>query len=128
MYSADLKRKAPYVTLIDSLDIEDVCKKASKFKNKFFDPTLAAYIPGTALVKAGCKTLPNFLEQAQDVKTQSELKLIAKACHISASAFKIFQKQLKAGMTEKQGAALLENIMKKLGGQGLAFDTMRPSK
>ncbi|MBR4508903.1 MAG: M24 family metallopeptidase [Elusimicrobiaceae bacterium] len=124
MYAGDLKRKAPYLTLVDSLDIEDVCKKASKFKNKAFDSTLAPYIQGTTLAESGFKTLPNFLEQAQDVKTQSELKLITKACHISASAFKIFQKQLKAGMTEKQGAALLESIMQKLGGQGLAFDTI----
>ena len=124
MYAGDLNRKAHYLNLVDSLDIEDVCKKASKFKNKAFDSTLAPYIQGTTLAESGFKTLPNFLEQAQDVKTQSELKLIAKACHISASAFKIFQKQLKAGMTEKQGAALLENIMQKLGGQGLAFDTI----
>ncbi len=124
MYFADVKRKAPYLTIIDSLDIEDVCKKAAKFKNKAFDSALAPFIAGTALVKSGFKTLPNFLEQAQDVKTKSELKLISKACHISASAFKIFQKELKAGMTEKEGAALLESIMTKLGGQGLAFETI----
>ena len=124
MYFADLKRKVPYLTLLESLDINDVCKKAAKFKNKFFDPTLAPYIEGTALVKAGFKTLPYLLEKAQEVKAENELKLISKACHISTKAFGIFKKQLKAGMTEKQGAALLENIMQELGGQGLAFETI----
>ncbi|MBQ6223730.1 MAG: M24 family metallopeptidase, partial [Campylobacter sp.] len=124
MYSADFKRKAPYITLVDSLDIEDVCKKASKFKNKAFDSTLAPYVEGTALASCGFKTRPGFLEQAQEVKTQSELKIISKACHISARAFEIFKKQLKSGMSEKQGAALLESIMQTLGGQGLAFDTI----
>ena len=124
MYFGDLKRKVPYLTLVESLDIEDVCKKAAKLKNKAFDPTLAPYIQGTALFKAGFKTLPDFLEQAQEVKTESELKIIAKACHISARAFNLFKGQLKAGMSEKEGAALLENIMAKLGGQGLAFETI----
>lgn len=124
MYFADLKRKAPYLTLVDSLDIQDVCKQAAKLKNKAFDPTLAPYIEGTALAKAGFKTSPDFLELAQEVKTPKELKIISKACHISAKAFEIFKKELKAGMTEKEGAALLEGIMQKLGGQGIAFDTI----
>ena len=124
MYFADLRRKVPYLTLIDSLDIKDVCKKASKFKNKAFDATLAPYIQGTALAQCGFKTLPDFLKFAQEVKTESELKIISKACKISAKAFEIFKKQLKAGMSEKEGAALLESIMQKLGGQGLAFDTI----
>ena len=124
MYFADLRRKVPYLTLVDSLDINDVCKQAAKFKNKAFDPVLAPYIEGTALAKAGFKTLPDFLGKAQEVKTAGELKLISKACHISAAAFEIFKKQLKASMTEKQGAALLESIMQNLGGQGLAFDTI----
>lgn len=124
MYFADLKRKTPYLTLVDSLDIKDVCQKAAKFKNKAFDSTLAPYLEGTALALSGFKTMPGFLEKAQEVKTETELKLISKACHISAKAFEIFKKELKTGMTEKQGAALLESIMQKLGGQGLAFDTI----
>lgn len=126
MYAADVKKKAPYLSLIDSLEYAAVLKKAAalKLKNIVFDPTAMAYIPGTLFYKNGFKEAPGIIAEVKEVKTKGEIAKISKACKVSAAAYELFRKELKVGMTELEAAALLENIMKSLGGEGLAFDTI----
>lgn len=126
MYAADLKKKTPYLSLVDSLSFEDIVKKAKtlKLKNCVFAPEATGYIPGVLFCKNGFKEAERFISAVKELKTASELARIKKACAISAKAYELFRKKLKAGMTELEAAALLENIMKTLGGEGLAFSTI----
>ena len=126
MYAVDLKKKTPYLTLIDSLAFEDIVKKAQslKLKNCIFDTTATGYIAGTLFYKNGFKENAGFIGKLKEIKTETELARIKKACKISFKAYEIFRKKLKAGMTELEAAALLENIMQNLGGEGLAFNTI----
>ncbi len=58
------------------------------------------------------------------VKTQEEIELIAKAESIGDEAFNHIINFIEVGMTEKQVALELENVMKSLGADGLSFDTI----
>lgn len=126
LYLIDLKNKTPYLTLIDSLNIADVSAKAAqlKAKNKAFDSFAIDYLSGTHLFKAGFAEKGGFLSASREVKTESEIKKISLACRISYKAYAEFKKNIKTGMTETAAAKMLEGIMEKLGGQGLAFDTI----
>lgn len=126
LYLIDLKNKTPYLSLVDSLNIADVSAKAAqlKAKNKAFDSFAIDYRNGTHLFKEGFAEKGGFLSASREVKTESEIKKISRACHISFKAYDEFKKNLKTGMTEIAAARMLEDIMKKLGGQGLAFETI----
>ena len=58
------------------------------------------------------------------IKTEDELANIAKACEIAEDAFNLLLPEIKEGMTETEVAALLEYNMRKLGAQGVSFDTI----
>ncbi len=126
MYAADVKAKAPYLTLTDSLDVKDIAAEAAalKVKKAAFDPLKMMYIAGNFLKAAGFEEAPNFLNKFKEVKTEGEIAKIKKACQISGKAFDELQKYIKTGITEKQLAKKLEDIMAKLGGQNLAFETI----
>ena len=61
---------------------------------------------------------------AMAIKTEDELANIAKACEIAEDAFNLLLPEIKEGMTETEVAALLEYNMRKLGAQGVSFDTI----
>ena len=126
MYAADLKKKTPYLVLVDSLNFEDIVKKARSLKaaNCVFDAAATGYLAGKLFYKSGFKEAPGLIAEVKEVKTPLEIKRIKKACSISAKAYDIFRRKLKAGMSEIEAAALLENIMSSLGGEGLAFATI----
>jgi Xaa-Pro aminopeptidase len=58
------------------------------------------------------------------VKTAAELKLIKKAASINDRAFARLLKKVKTGVTERQLAYELEYQFKKLGADGVAFETI----
>lgn len=126
LYIIDLKNKTPYLTLIDSLNPADIALKSKEMKAKkaAFDSFASDYICGKTLASAGFAEEGGFLAAFNEVKTESEIKKIRKACRISFKAYEEFKKSLKTGMTEIAAAELLEGIMKDMGGQGLAFDTI----
>ena len=125
MYLIDIKSKCSFLNFVNSLDINELVQNLGKQANNFvFDPYAINYINGTALKKAGVKEMPKLTSVIREVKTKEEIKNIKRACQISAQSFELFKKQLKAGMTEIEAAKLLENIIAKNGGQGLAFDTI----
>ncbi|MBQ3221474.1 MAG: aminopeptidase P family protein [Clostridia bacterium] len=63
-------------------------------------------------------------ENAMSVKNEWEIENIAKACDIAEEAFLQLLPDIKEGMTETEVAALLEYNMRKLGAQGVSFDTI----
>ncbi|MDR0645425.1 MAG: aminopeptidase P family protein [Elusimicrobiota bacterium] len=126
LYAINLRKAAPYLTLIISLNPADIVKKVKelKIKNAAFDPELISYIPGNMFKKAGFIEMTGEISKLREVKLPSEISKIQKACQISAKAYEIFRKKLKAGITEIEAAKMLEEIMFSLGGQGLAFETI----
>lgn len=126
LYIIDLKKKTPYLTLVNSLNPADIVAKARaiKAKNAAFDPQMIGYIIGNILKKEGFKEEPGFILNTRQVKTEQEIKTMRKACQISAKAYDEFKKYLKVGITELDAAKILEGIMEKLGGKGLAFTTI----
>ena len=79
-----------------------------------------------ALEKAGVKlvNIAEALEEAMSVKNAWELSCVQRACEIAEDAFNLLLPEIKEGMTETEVAALLEYNMRKLGAQGLAFETI----
>ena len=63
-------------------------------------------------------------KKAMTVKNEWELSCIQKACEIAEDAFLALLPEIKEGMTETEVAALLEYNMRKLGAQGVSFDTI----
>lgn len=68
--------------------------------------------------------MPATILEMRAVKDQSEIDCICKAAAISCEAFEALLGQLKAGMTEKYAAAILEHEMRLRGSAGPAFNTI----
>lgn len=74
---------------------------------------------GVKLVEADSTIFP-----LMETKNEWELSCIQKACEIAEDAFNELLPEIKEGMTETEVAAQLEYKMRKLGAQGLAFETI----
>lgn len=74
----------------------------------------------------GSKLTPtkHLIEDLRMVKRDREIEYIEKAQIISQNAFWQIIKTIKAGQMETEIAERLEKIVKSLGGQGLAFETI----
>ena len=79
-----------------------------------------------ALEKAGVKAVDAdaALTECMILKSEWELVNIERACSIAEDAFNMLLPQIHEGMTETAVAAALEYNMRKLGAQGLAFETI----
>ena len=101
----------------------DVLKPYKKIAVSFGETKHSEYL---ALQKIGVELTDadDVFAAAMTVKNEWELSCIAKACDIAEEAFNELLPEIKEGMTETEVAALLEYKMRKLGAQGLAFDTI----
>lgn len=74
----------------------------------------------------GKKLIPatNLIEDLRVIKTEDEIKNIERAQLISQKAFELVLKTIRVGQTEAGIAEKLAKIIKSLGGQGLAFDSI----
>ena len=66
----------------------------------------------------------NAFKTAMTIKNDWEISCIKKACSIAENALELTLPDIKEGNTEIEVAALLEYNMRKLGAQGLAFETI----
>ncbi len=64
------------------------------------------------------------IEELRMVKDADEIALLARACAITADALTAALPALRAGMTEREFAILLERAMIDLGAEALAFDSI----
>ncbi len=126
LYIIDLKKSAPQLTLINSLDARDIVKKAKELKLKkcAFDSLQVTFADGDILKKGGFTPKENFLLYSRAVKTPCEIAKIKKACAISAAAYEEFKTWLKSGVSEIEAAKKIEELMAKRGGRDLAFETI----
>ncbi len=91
-------------------------KQADKFKAKFDDIDVDLT---DSLVEA--------VLACRELKDEVELAYITKAQEISDDAFEMMLKEVKVGMTEMQLKLILENNMRVLGADDIAFDTIAVS-
>lgn len=77
-----------------------------------------------ALGNIALESLANQPEKLREIKDDSEIALISKACAISSKAFELVLHDVKPGMTEIQLKRLLENHLMDLGAQSTSFDTI----
>jgi len=64
------------------------------------------------------------LDELRQVKTEEEISNIRQACAIADKAFEHIVNFIKPGMTEIEVAARLEYVMRQLGSEKAAFDTI----
>ncbi len=105
---------------------KEVLERLKNYKIVGISFDWTAHIEYLAFEKAGIQlvNVDEGLQKAMAVKNEYELSCIKKACEIAEDAFLEVLPEIKAGMTEKQVAALLEYKMRLLGANGIAFDTI----
>ncbi len=102
---------------------EDILKKYQTVAISFNETSHAEFLQ---LEKIGVKLVDvdEDLSALMEKKNEWELSCIERACEIAEDAFLLLLPQIKEGMTETEVAALLEYNMRKLGAQGLSFETI----
>lgn len=105
---------------------DELLARLSGYKSVGISFNQTAHIEYVTLEKAGAKAvnIDDVLIKAMSVKNAWELENIQKACAIAEDGFLALLPEIKEGMTEREVSALLEYNMKKLGAQGLSFDTI----
>ncbi len=101
----------------------DILKKYQTVAISFGETSHADFLQ---LEKIGVKLVDvdEKLSSLMEKKNDWELSRIERACEIAEDAFLLLLPQIKEGMTETEVAALLEYNMRKLGAQGLSFETI----
>ena len=104
----------------------EALKRLATYKTVGISFNQTSHIEFITLQDAGVNAvnIDKAFETVMSVKTEEELANIAKACEIAEDAFNLLLPQIKEGMTETEVAALLEYNMRKLGAQGVSFDTI----
>lgn len=104
----------------------EALKRLATYKTVGISFNQTSHIEFTTLQDAGVNAvnIDKAFASAMAIKTEDELANIAKACEIAEDAFNLLLPEIKEGMTETEVAALLEYNMRKLGAQGVSFDTI----
>ena len=104
----------------------EALQRLAKYKTVGISFNQTSHIEFTTLQDAGVNAvnIDKAFASAMAIKTEDELANIAKACEIAEDAFNLLLPEIKEGMTETEVAALLEYNMRKLGAQGVSFDTI----
>lgn len=131
-YFEAVSEKVPFanpvlVTLHDWSELARLCSELGVSKLAFEDleMTVAVYrkiataIPDVELVPLG-----GALPRQRAVKDEGELALIRKAQSITDRAYQELLGFIRTGVTEKQVARRLEELLTEFGATGLAFDTI----
>ncbi len=66
----------------------------------------------------------DLIEHLRSVKDPAELDLLEDAFKLARKAFLIFKRQLRPGLSEIEAAGMLEYELRRLGGEGVSFDTI----
>ena len=85
---------------------------------------LKAYRKAFGIVVSGSGELSKVLRSCRMVKNQNEIDNIIAAQKITDAAFSHILNFIKAGLSEKEIALELEFFMRKMGSEGVAFDTI----
>jgi Xaa-Pro aminopeptidase len=108
--------------LADGLRIiafEDQAMTVRRYRELTDGDRAASGQPGPELVPLGGK-----MDGLRMVKDEAEIKLLARACTITAEAFSAVLDRLCPGVTEREYALALERTMVDLGAEAPAFDSI----
>ena len=105
---------------------EDVLQRLAGYASVGISFAQTAHVEYLALEKAGVKAVnaDDAFTESMIVKSEWELENIKRACSIAEDAFNMLLPEIREGMTETAVAAMLEYNMRKLGAQGLSFETI----
>ncbi len=95
--------------------------KKLKLKSIAFDEEKEYYSSAKYYKKSGFKTVNNFINTIRATKTEQELKIMRESAQIAYGAFLYIQKEIKAGITEKQISSKLEMFMRERGATDMSF-------
>ncbi|MEG0286846.1 MAG: Xaa-Pro peptidase family protein [Vagococcus sp.] len=82
------------------------------------------YVDLETLLEVDLIPVSGMIEELREVKDQSEIEIVEKACEIADKAFSHILTYIKPGMTEIQVANELDFYMRSLGASGVSFETI----
>lgn len=82
------------------------------------------YVNLEMLLEAELIPISGMIEELREIKDESEIEIIEKACEIADKAFQHIVTYIKPGMTEIQVANELDFYMRSLGASGVSFETI----
>ncbi|MEG0255820.1 MAG: Xaa-Pro peptidase family protein [Vagococcus sp.] len=95
--------------------------------NMAFEESLVSfkeYVNLETLLETELVPISGMIEELREVKDESEVEIIEKACEIADKAFQHILTYIKPGMTEIQVANELDFFMRSLGASGVSFETI----
>lgn len=104
-----------------SVAVGDLAKK-HKLKRICFDADQLNFRLGDVLRKKGLVPCPNPVEELRVIKGEEELTRLRKACQITAQSVEAVKPRVRAGMTEKGMAWMMEQEFYRRGADGIGFD------
>lgn len=104
-----------------TLSVAELAKK-HKLNRVCFDADQLNFRLGDALQKKGLLPCPNPVEELRAIKGEEELSRLRKACRITAQSVKAIAPRVRAGMTEKRLAWMIEQDFFRRGADGVGFD------
>jgi Xaa-Pro aminopeptidase len=104
-----------------TLSVAELAKK-HKLNRVCFDADQMNFRLGDALQKKGLLPCPNPVEELRAIKGEEELSRLRKACRITAQSVKAIAPRVRAGMTEKRLAWMIEQDFFRRGADGVGFD------
>lgn len=129
-YSSEARNVATDYTVIETTDtieqLNQLLKKEAISQAGFEDTLSYAAVNRfqTMLTVAELKHVTDFIEIQRQVKSESEIATIKKACQISDQAFQDVLKFVEPGRTEIEIANFLDFKMRELGASGTSFETI----
>lgn len=129
-YSSEARDAAADFKIIETTDtteqLNQLLKKEAIRQVGFEDTLSFAAVKRlqTILTVAELKPLTDFVEIQRQIKSESEIATIKKACQISTQAFQDLLKFVEPGKTEIEVANFLDFKMREFGASGTSFDSI----
>ncbi|MBI4052133.1 MAG: aminopeptidase P family protein [Elusimicrobia bacterium] len=92
------------------------------FKRVGFDSERETYALGKKWEELGFTGKAGIVGKLRITKKGEELKRIQKACAVTAKAFRMLKPRIRPGRTERSVSLELEDLMQKMGAEGVAFE------
>lgn len=128
-YFIQAKNEAPSFTLVDITKERpyDILKKINVKKIGILEKSMSVSLFGLYSQKlSGCEFVPacDAIEKVRMIKDEGEISKIRTAAKIADRGFSYILNHIKAGVSEKELALMLEFFMRKEGAEELAFETV----
>jgi Xaa-Pro aminopeptidase len=129
-YALAAERDCPDVTLRGARNVElalaDVARERGVRRLGFEAQEMTVERHAALSQPGDLELLPlgPMVEELRVVKDEEEIALLARACEITGAAFDLVVTQIRAGMTEREVAVLIERAMVDAGAEKPAFDTI----